>query len=113
MEKGTWREEGWPRQGTNYVKHFLYTHIMRTCGMVLLFFNRICMITLNVAYNVSKVGVIALTRVLARRVISEGKDILVNSCHPGWVRTDMAGPAALLSPGMRSARNSVFNGWGL
>lgn len=26
------------------------------------------------------------------------KDILINACCPGWVRTDMAGPKAPLSP---------------
>eukprot|EP01113_Clastostelium_recurvatum_P025574 TRINITY_DN3077_c0_g1_i2.p1 TRINITY_DN3077_c0_g1~~TRINITY_DN3077_c0_g1_i2.p1 ORF type:complete len:295 (-),score=53.87 TRINITY_DN3077_c0_g1_i2:34-918(-) len=45
------------------------------------------------AYGVSKIGVTALTRVLAK----DNKDILINACCPGWVRTDMAGPKALLS----------------
>jgi len=61
----------------------------------------------NVAYGMSKVGVTALTRILARRVNSEGKDILVSACCPGWVRTDMAGPAATLTTGMRSAQQCV------
>ena len=51
------------------------------------------------AYGVSKVGVNALTRVLARELSKdEEKDILVNTCCPGWVRTDMGGPNARLSP---------------
>lgn len=51
------------------------------------------------AYGVSKVGVNALTRVLARELSKdEDKDILVNTCCPGWVRTDMGGPNARLSP---------------
>lgn len=51
------------------------------------------------AYAVSKVGVTALTKVITRQLSSEGRgDILVNSCCPGWVRTDMAGYSATLSP---------------
>ncbi|CAG8585840.1 11158_t:CDS:2, partial [Paraglomus occultum] len=73
VEKGTWKEEGWPTQ----------------------------------AYGVSKVGVTALTRILARRVSSEGKDILVSCCCPGWVKTDMAGPAAPLTPD-QGAETPVF-----
>ena len=50
-------------------------------------------------YGVSKVGVNALTRVLARELSKgEDKDVLVNTCCPGWVRTDMGGPSARLSP---------------
>lgn len=50
-------------------------------------------------YRLSKVGLNALTRILA----SEERDagILVNSACPGWVRTDMGGP---------SARSSVEEG---
>jgi NAD(P)-dependent dehydrogenase (short-subunit alcohol dehydrogenase family) len=44
------------------------------------------------AYRVSKTGLNALTRMLAAEL--EGEDILVNSCCPGWVRTDMGGPNA-------------------
>lgn len=51
------------------------------------------------AYGVSKVGVNALTRVLDRELSKdEEKDIAVNTCCPGWVRTDMGGPNARLSP---------------
>lgn len=51
------------------------------------------------AYGVSKVGVNALTKILARELSKdEEKDILVNTCCPGWVRTDMGGPNARLSP---------------
>ena len=53
----------------------------------------------NSAYGVSKVGVIALTVIQAREMAKSGKeDILVNACCPGWVRTDMAGYNAPLSP---------------
>lgn len=51
------------------------------------------------AYGVSKVGMTAFTKVLARELSSAGQnDILVNACCPGWVRTDMAGYNATLSP---------------
>ena len=43
-------------------------------------------------YRVSKTGLNALTRMLASELADE--NILVNSVCPGWVRTDMGGPAA-------------------
>jgi NAD(P)-dependent dehydrogenase (short-subunit alcohol dehydrogenase family) len=43
-------------------------------------------------YRVSKVGLNALTRMLNAEL--QGENILVNSCCPGWVRTDMGGPGA-------------------
>ena len=51
------------------------------------------------AYRLSKTGLNALTRILTAEL--EGENILVNSCCPGWVRTDMGG---------RSARRSVEEG---
>jgi hypothetical protein len=42
------------------------------------------------AYNVSKVALNALTRMLAAELHPDG--ILVNSICPGWVATDMGGP---------------------
>ena len=51
------------------------------------------------AYRLSKTGLNALTRILTAEF--EGENILVNSCCPGWVRTDMGG---------RSARRSVEEG---
>ena len=42
------------------------------------------------AYRVSKVGLNALTRMLAAELRSDG--VLVNSVCPGWVATDMGGP---------------------
>jgi len=42
-------------------------------------------------YSVSKMGVTALTKALARDY--KGK-VLINACCPGWVKTDMAGPNA-------------------
>jgi len=44
------------------------------------------------AYNVSKAGMNAITRVLADSVRTDR--ILVNSVCPGWVRTDMGGAGA-------------------
>jgi NAD(P)-dependent dehydrogenase (short-subunit alcohol dehydrogenase family) len=51
------------------------------------------------AYRVSKTGLNALTRMLTAELGNE--NILVNSCCPGWVRTDMGG---------RGARRSVEQG---
>ena len=51
----------------------------------------------STAYRVSMLGKMALTRLTARQV-STMDDILVNACCPGWVKTDMAGPKAPLSP---------------
>ena len=44
------------------------------------------------AYRVSKTGLNALTRILSAELA--GENILVNSCCPGWVRTDMGGRSA-------------------
>ncbi|HEY3069592.1 MAG TPA: SDR family oxidoreductase [Gaiellaceae bacterium] len=44
------------------------------------------------AYRVSKTGLNVLTRVLTAELGDE--NIVVNSCCPGWVRTDMGGPHA-------------------
>lgn len=41
------------------------------------------------AYRVSKVGVNAFTRILAREL--RGTGVLVNAVCPGWVKTDMGG----------------------
>jgi NAD(P)-dependent dehydrogenase (short-subunit alcohol dehydrogenase family) len=50
------------------------------------------------AYRVSKVGLNALTRILARELASDPRRILVNAVCPGWVRTAMGGPGAPRSP---------------
>jgi len=46
------------------------------------------------AYRVSKVGMNALTRVLARDLADDPRRILVNAACPGWVKTRMGGPSA-------------------
>lgn len=43
--------------------------------------------TLRMPYNISKAGVVMLTRVLARQLSSYG--IRVNAIAPGWIRTEM------------------------
>lgn len=50
----------------------------------------------NAAYRVSKVALNALTRILADEL--HGTNILVNAMSPGWVRTEMGGEGAPLSP---------------
>jgi NAD(P)-dependent dehydrogenase (short-subunit alcohol dehydrogenase family) len=47
------------------------------------------------SYRISKVGLNALTRMLTAEL--GGENIIVNSCCPGWVRTDMGGPSATRS----------------
>jgi NAD(P)-dependent dehydrogenase (short-subunit alcohol dehydrogenase family) len=47
------------------------------------------------AYRVSKVGMNALVRILARELAP--RQIRVNAVCPGWVRTDMGGPSATRS----------------
>lgn len=48
------------------------------------------------AYRVSKAGLNALTRIFAAELRDAG--VLVNAVCPGWVKTDMGGPEALLTP---------------
>ena len=48
------------------------------------------------AYSMSKTALNAFTRILAETYRSKG--VLVNAVDPGWVRTDMGGPAAPRSP---------------
>ncbi|KAF6812092.1 carbonyl reductase [Colletotrichum sojae] len=43
----------------------------------------------SAAYAVSKAGEIGMTRAIARELREKGSEMLVNSCHPGYVVTDM------------------------
>jgi NAD(P)-dependent dehydrogenase (short-subunit alcohol dehydrogenase family) len=52
---------------------------------------------MSAAYRLSKDALNALTQMIADSI--QAGDILVNSVHPGWVRTDMGGAAAPLSAG--------------
>jgi NAD(P)-dependent dehydrogenase (short-subunit alcohol dehydrogenase family) len=48
------------------------------------------------AYRISKTALNAITRIFADE--TQGTDIQVNSVCPGWVRTDMGGSGATLTP---------------
>lgn len=50
----------------------------------------------DVAYNVSKAALNMVTVCTARELVDRG--IRSVAFHPGWVRTDMGGPSAALSP---------------
>lgn len=50
------------------------------------------------AYKISKAALNMYTRTLANRLKHEGSGIIVSSVHPGWVRTDMGGNEAPISP---------------
>jgi len=47
-------------------------------------------------YGVSKIGLTAATRVLARE--EKRTDVLINACHPGYVDTDMSSHKGPLTP---------------
>ncbi|XP_078513024.1 carbonyl reductase [NADPH] 1-like [Lissotriton helveticus] len=52
------------------------------------------------AYGVSKIGVTVLSMIQAKKLNEERRadGILLNTCCPGWIRTDMGGDRALYSP---------------
>ncbi|XP_076159739.1 carbonyl reductase [NADPH] 1-like [Alosa pseudoharengus] len=54
----------------------------------------------DTAYGVSKIGLTILSRILARRLRQDRPqdNILLNSCCPGWVKTDMSGNNGPLTP---------------
>ena len=43
----------------------------------------------STAYGVSKAGVTGMTKVIAQEEAKKGSKILINSCCPGYVKTDM------------------------
>jgi carbonyl reductase 1 len=53
---------------------------------------------LSAAYATSKAGLIGGTRALAREVEGKGSKVLVNSCCPGYVNTDMSKGNGTKSP---------------
>jgi NAD(P)-dependent dehydrogenase (short-subunit alcohol dehydrogenase family) len=57
------------------------------------------------AYKVSKVGLNAMTRVLAAEL--QGSGVLVNAVDPGWVRTRMGGRSASRSP-RQGAETAIY-----
>jgi carbonyl reductase 1 len=59
------------------------------------------------AYSVSKVGMNALVRVIARELAGDPRRILVNAADPGWVRTRMGGASAPRSV-EQGARTAVW-----
>ncbi|CAE1314299.1 CBR1 [Acanthosepion pharaonis] len=51
------------------------------------------------SYGISKLGVMLLTQIQQKDFDNDPrKDIIVNSCNPGWTRTQMGGPNATKSP---------------
>lgn len=48
------------------------------------------------AYKISKAALNMYTRILAKKM--KEKEIVVSSVHPGWVKTEMGGPEADISP---------------
>ena len=50
------------------------------------------------SYKISKAALNMYTRILAMNLIHEGKHITVSSVHPGWVKTDMGGADAPITP---------------
>ncbi|OLY77808.1 Carbonyl reductase [NADPH] 1 [Smittium mucronatum] len=49
------------------------------------------------SYSVSKTGITMYAKLLAREYENDPRHIAFVSCHPGWVRTSMGGPAASLT----------------
>ena len=58
------------------------------------------------AYKISKAALNMYTRTLAARLKHEGANIIVSSVHPGWVRTDMGGKKAPITP--EEAAGDIF-----
>lgn len=52
----------------------------------------------SAGYAVSKAGLIGATRALARQEKEKGSTVLINSCCPGYVNTDMTKRNGVLTP---------------
>ena len=50
------------------------------------------------AYSISKVGLTAVTRAMGRKLSTDPRGILINSCCPGFVNTDMTSHTGRLTP---------------
>jgi len=61
----------------------------------------------NSAYGMSKLGFTVMSKILARNLKEQGRNILLNICCPGWVRTDLGGGSASKSPD-EGADTSVY-----
>lgn len=59
------------------------------------------------AYKISKAALNMYTRTLALRLEREGNGITVSSVHPGWVKTEMGGDDADITP--EEAAEGIFN----
>ena len=58
------------------------------------------------AYKISKCALNMYTATLAKRLSHENTGIIVSSVHPGWVRTDMGGAEAEVTP--EQAAEDIF-----
>ena len=50
------------------------------------------------AYSISKVGLTAVTRAIGRKLNNDPRGIILNSCCPGFVDTDMTSHKGVLTP---------------
>jgi carbonyl reductase 1 len=61
----------------------------------------------SAAYAVSKAGLVGATRALARKEKEKGNTVLINSCCPGYVNTDMSKGNGVKTPD-EGAQTPVF-----
>jgi carbonyl reductase 1 len=50
------------------------------------------------AYGVSKAGTTGMTKIIAKEDQPKGKGLLINACHPGYVKTDMTRGRGVKTP---------------